>query len=147
MPTIGNGRAVLVLFARRNGLLPQGVSRQEMVTDLRQAVLPTRWDRIRDKFARLPKIDQDRYELDLFAEHEAGATVEAVPEAGGEGITTGRGLRDALQRKYRISSDFDSFVLDYFPDVYGKFTNNMDRTARTNLLLTLVDAEMVRRYL
>ena len=34
-------------------------------------------------------------------------------------------------------SDFDAFCVDYFPDTCAKFSTGMDRTAKTNLLLTI----------
>ncbi len=44
-------------------------------------------------------------------------------------------IREVLHRLLRTSADFDAFVIDYFPDVYRRFSDGMDRTSRENLLL------------
>lgn len=43
----------------------------------------------------------------------------------------------------RSDSDFEAFCLDYFPEVRRRFSNNMDRMAKANLLFELVSAGTV----
>lgn len=44
-------------------------------------------------------------------------------------------LRELLQETLGTTEEFDAFCLDWFPNVYARFTSGMDRVARTNLLL------------
>lgn len=49
--------------------------------------------------------------------------------------------RAALRRlleQIPTDSDFDGFCLDYFPDAHRRFSSDMDRVAKINLLLQLV---------
>lgn len=66
--------------------------------------------------------------------------VLAVPR---DGRPTRTSLRDILAQVLRTSADFDGFCLDYFPDVYRRFSDTMDRVQRENLLLQLTDSVAV----
>lgn len=61
-------------------------------------------------------------------------------------------LRKIFAELLRSDSDLDAFCLDSFRDVYRRFTNNMDRTQKENLLLihapTLEDiiTELKKRF-
>ena len=48
-------------------------------------------------------------------------------------------LRALLRRERADAGAFDAFCQDYFPEVYRRFTNNMDRVVRETLLLTHAD--------
>lgn len=50
-------------------------------------------------------------------------------------------LRRLIAARFRSDSDLDAFCIDYFPDVYGRFTSNMDRLTKVNMLLVQADAE------
>jgi len=52
-------------------------------------------------------------------------------------------LRQLLDRRLRTDSDFNAFCLDCFPHLYRNFGGGMDRIAKTNYLLTCVDAGVV----
>lgn len=55
-------------------------------------------------------------------------------------------VRTQLNRQLRTVSDFDAFCIDHFKEVYDRFPVAMDRIARTNLLLSMVDpAEIYER--
>lgn len=43
-----------------------------------------------------------------------------------------------LLEQIPTDSDFDGFCLDYFPDAHRRFSSDMDRVAKINLLLQLV---------
>src|SRR5689334_20480034 len=49
-------------------------------------------------------------------------------------------VRQLLNETLKSVSDFDAFCLDHFPRVYHEFADGMNRTSRTNLLLSMVDA-------
>jgi len=49
-----------------------------------------------------------------------------------------RTLRLRLDEALRTDADFESFCLDFFPDVHRRFGGGMERTAKVNLLLQLV---------
>lgn len=75
-----------------------------------------------------------------------------------EGRPTRRSLHELLLSVLRADSDLAAFTLDYFPDVYRRFSSGMDRVRRTSLLLETTDPrqivaalresypEQVRRY-
>lgn len=48
-------------------------------------------------------------------------------------------LRRMLGLVLRTDSDFNAFCLDFFPDIYERFTTGMDRVQKSNLLLTLAE--------
>jgi hypothetical protein len=47
-------------------------------------------------------------------------------------------LRRRLSDALRSSADFDAFCIDYFPLVYQRFGEGMDRTQKTNILFEQV---------
>lgn len=47
-------------------------------------------------------------------------------------------LRRLLSELLPSSSDFDAFVIDYYPAIYRQFSSSMERTVKTNLLLSTV---------
>ena len=51
----------------------------------------------------------------------------------------GPGVRKALTQYLPLDSDFDAFVLDYFPAVFRRFTVGFSRAERTNMLISLVE--------
>lgn len=48
-------------------------------------------------------------------------------------------LRRALALAFATATDFDEFCIDYYPEVYRRFSHGMDMLQRTNLLMVLVD--------
>lgn len=58
-----------------------------------------------------------------------------------------RQLRDRIEDALRLDQDLDALCLDCFRDVYDRFTAGMIRTAKLNLLLTLVEADEIARAL
>lgn len=56
-------------------------------------------------------------------------------------------LRQLISRLLRTDSDQDAFVLDYFHDVYRRFTAGMDRTQKVNLLFESADTEKILQAL
>lgn len=52
-------------------------------------------------------------------------------------------VRKIMHEILRTSSDFDAFCLDYFDTVYRKFTGNMDRITKENLLFQDVKSEAI----
>lgn len=48
-----------------------------------------------------------------------------------------RELRRAIDRIFPLASEFDAFLIDFFPAVYRQFSVGMDRTARVNLLFQM----------
>lgn len=56
-------------------------------------------------------------------------------------------LRELLQDTLRVGTEFDAFVLDYFPTVYERYVGGMDRLSRTSLLFESVDTEDILRAL
>ncbi|RKH70728.1 SIR2 family NAD-dependent protein deacylase [Corallococcus aberystwythensis] len=51
--------------------------------------------------------------------------------------------RMLLRSIIRASSDFDAFCIDFFSDVYARFSSGMDRVERENQLLHLIPAEKI----
>ena len=88
-----------------------------------------------------------------FAAPERAASVPAaVRHAGQANIPTSRPeLRKALVRYLQSDEDFDAFVVDHFSDVYLRFSGSMDRMARINLLMVMMEpdeiAEALKRQL
>lgn len=68
-----------------------------------------------------------------------GATLTQTAPASRAVVSTSE-LRRVLRERFPLPQDFDSFCLDEFPTVYSKFTGNMDRTSRENVLLQGVPA-------
>ncbi|MBL9005533.1 MAG: SIR2 family protein [Myxococcales bacterium] len=56
-------------------------------------------------------------------------------------------VRQQLNQHLCSASDFDAFCLDYFSEVYARFTSGMDRVQRTNLLLSITDPKRVYEQL
>lgn len=56
-------------------------------------------------------------------------------------------LRYQINNILRTDSDLQAFCLDYFPVVYKRFTDNMDRQQKINLLLTLEDKAEISKAL
>ncbi len=56
-------------------------------------------------------------------------------------------VRQQLNQHLRSASDFDAFCLDYFSEVYARFTSGMDRVSRTSLLLSIADPKRVYEQL
>lgn len=54
-----------------------------------------------------------------------------------------REVRELLDSALKTESDWSAFVMDSFPKVSQKFTQGMDRTEQTNLLLRLGDEEKI----
>lgn len=52
-------------------------------------------------------------------------------------------VRASLDAELRTDEDLDAFCVDFFPEVYRRFSTGMQRPAKTSLLLTLFDAELV----
>ena len=52
-------------------------------------------------------------------------------------------VRMLLEQQCKTHGDFDAFCLDYFPNVYRRFTSGMERQQRTNLLLELCGPQEV----
>ena len=75
-----------------------------------------------------------------------GATM-ASPNGPSASPPSRPALRQRIEQTLRTSSDFDAFCLDYFPQVYQRFSNGMDRLSRVNLLLTLIDAAEIENAL
>lgn len=46
-------------------------------------------------------------------------------------------IRVQLRKALPLDADFNSFVLDYFPDIYYRLSDGMDRLAKENLLLSI----------
>lgn len=60
---------------------------------------------------------------------------------------TGSRLRNRLRATIKNSADFDTFCQDYFIAVYRRFTQNMERVAKENLLFDLADAADIENAL
>lgn len=56
-------------------------------------------------------------------------------------------IRRALQGAIENAGDLDAFCHDYFPAIYQRFSNGMDRTSRLNLLLQLADRREILKHL
>jgi hypothetical protein len=52
-----------------------------------------------------------------------------------KGTITRSFVRRLLGEVLKSDSDLNAFCLDHFPDIHFRFTNGMDRVAKTNLLL------------
>ena len=52
-------------------------------------------------------------------------------------------VRRVLGEVLRTAADFDAFCIDYLPEVAPRFSDEMDRVARTNLILRLLHADQV----
>jgi hypothetical protein len=54
--------------------------------------------------------------------------------------------RKLLKSALPLDTDLEAFCLDFFPQVHRRFGSGMERLAKENLLLSLIDtAEIVRR--
>lgn len=55
-------------------------------------------------------------------------------------------LRQRLTKEFPTDQDFDAFCLDHYPHVKKRFTQTMDRVAKINLLIEIInnEAEIVR---
>lgn len=56
-------------------------------------------------------------------------------------------LRELLHDILRTDGDFNAFVLDYFPKVYQKLSDGMDRTSKLTLLLASIDGDEIHAAL
>lgn len=56
-------------------------------------------------------------------------------------------VRTELSQKYRTEADFGAFCLDWFPRVYHNFSTGMDRTTKTNILLSSVPLPEIQAVL
>lgn len=52
-------------------------------------------------------------------------------------------VREKLRDNLKTAADFDAFCLDYFNEIYSRFTNGMERVERTNLLLSIANPKQV----
>ncbi|WP_438023449.1 effector-associated domain EAD1-containing protein [Sorangium sp. So ce233] len=52
-------------------------------------------------------------------------------------------LRARIMEALRSDSDLEAFCSDHFPDVYQRFTNGMDRTAKVTCLLTHAERRLI----
>lgn len=52
-------------------------------------------------------------------------------------------IRRLIYTVMRQDSDLEAFCLDHFPDVYSRFSTNMDRIAKVTLLLAVADSRAV----
>lgn len=50
-------------------------------------------------------------------------------------------LRKIINQTLATDTSFDAFVIDYFPYVYSRFSNGMDRISRINILLTYISPD------
>ncbi len=50
-----------------------------------------------------------------------------------------RQLNREQLKKFKTDSEFEAFVLDYYPEIKGKFSSGMDRTSKANLLIESID--------
>lgn len=58
----------------------------------------------------------------------------------------GADLRPLIMATLKTDSDLNAFCLDYFPKVYDRFTNGMDRIEKVSLLIGNVpSAELQER--
>lgn len=48
-------------------------------------------------------------------------------------------VREKLYKLFRTDADFVAFILDYFPNVYQRLSDGMDRLAKENLLLAIIE--------
>lgn len=56
-------------------------------------------------------------------------------------------IRKHLDERFRVDADLDAFCLDHFEDVYRRFSKDMDRTQKVNLLLSVEDPSAVAAQL
>ncbi len=56
-------------------------------------------------------------------------------------------LRQQLQQTFPTDSDFEAFVIDYFKEVFDKFSSGMDRQRKENLLLTSCSPQEIENAL
>jgi hypothetical protein len=68
----------------------------------------------------------------------AGGAARLEPRAVTRAI-----VREVLDRVLRLVTDLDAFALDYFHEVYRRWSAGMDRVARTSMLLALVPPEVI----
>jgi hypothetical protein len=59
------------------------------------------------------------------------------------GRSYAREVRARIGEMLRTDSDLDAFCLDFFPEVYERFSNGMDRVMKVSLLLRLVEPRVV----
>lgn len=76
----------------------------------------------------------------LQAAKELRALVDKLAPPPGQ-TPSRAALRQLLQERLVTANDFDSFCLDNFPAVFGRFSGGMDRVGRTTLLLEMVGQE------
>lgn len=62
-------------------------------------------------------------------------------------MLTPREIRQCLLQRLQTDAELDAFCLDYFPQVYNRFSNGMDRVTKMNLLLQVSDPEAILRCL
>lgn len=56
-------------------------------------------------------------------------------------------VRNLVNQSLRTDSDLNAFIIDHFPELWPRFSNAMDRTAKVNLLFELAKAENVYQKL
>lgn len=75
--------------------------------------------------------------MHVVPSREAMAT--ALPGSAPCGSLPPAELRKLLQQTLPSDADLDAFCLDYFPQVYERFSDGMDRLRKVNLLLTIAE--------
>lgn len=84
-----------------------------------------------------PGIDPRRMYLSDWVGPTGGSSGPPLPSELRNTPADRPSVRARIQVQLRLDADFDGFVLDHFPDVHRRFAGGMDRTQKTNLLLTL----------
>ncbi len=84
-----------------------------------------------------PGMDARRMYLSDWVRSTGGSSGQPPPSELRNTPADRPSVRARIQVQLRLDADFDGFVLDHFPDVHRRFAGGMDRTQKTNLLLTL----------
>lgn len=64
-------------------------------------------------------------------------------EPRAEPLLAAQTVRDQLRQRLRTDAEFIAFVLDHFPTVHQRLSDGMDRLAKENLLLAMIDTSVI----
>jgi hypothetical protein len=162
-------RRRLVAFAAEVGQLPHSVApcqSESVAAEVAQATLPPPWPRLEKKLAELEvsaakgdRAARDAVEavearlcfrMKVAAEVRSALVAHATSTSNQTPVPLlvsqspqRAEVRALIANLCRTDSEFESFVLDYFPDVKRQFGGGMSDTAKVTLLLTSVSAAEV----
>ena len=141
---VSRERRLLVIHGRDIGKIaknPDPETRQRWAGELSDppnATLGGQWAKIADSLRALRASEREALEDRLvYRRRVEQPTPSALPAPVGPSATAATMplAQRALDERFRTDSDFEAFVLDFFPDVQRRFGSGMNRTAKTSLLL------------